>query len=105
VVSFTTIQRTREFGIRIALGAHRREIIRSAVRQAVVPGGVGLALGLLFALGFMRFAASLLHGVESFDPMIAAGTVVAMTGVALAASYLPARRATRIDPVATLKAE
>jgi putative ABC transport system permease protein len=105
VVSYTTIQRTREFGIRIALGARRREIVRSAVRQTAVPGGVGMAVGLLVAFVFMRFAGSLMYGVESFDPSMAAGTFVAMAGVALVASYLPARRANRIDPVATLKAE
>ena len=105
MVSYTTIQRTREFGIRIALGARGREIVRSAVRQTAVPGGVGMAVGLLLAFVFMRFAGSLMYGVESFDPGIAAGTFVVMAGVALAASYLPARRATRIDPVATLKVE
>ena len=97
VVSFTTIQRTREFGIRMALGARRGEIVRSAVRQVAVPGGIGLAVGLLLAYGFMRFAASMVYGVESFDPVIAAGTLVAMAGVALSASYVPARRATLID--------
>jgi predicted permease len=105
VIAYVVAQRSREVGIRMALGAQRREVRAMFLRQGLKLSAVGLALGLVAALALTQLMSSLLFGIEATDVV----TYVAAIGVILAAaalaSYLPARRASAIDPVETLKAE
>jgi hypothetical protein len=105
VIAYVVAQRSREVGIRMALGAQRREVRTMFLRQGLVLSAVGLVIGLVAALALTRLMSSLLFGIESTDVV----TYVAAIGVILAAaalaSYLPARRASAIDPIETLKAE
>ena len=105
VVAFSVAQRTREIGIRIALGATRATIFLMALREGAVIGIVGLVIGVLAALAVVRLLAASLYGISSTDPLsyVLAATVLLI--VALVASYLPARRATAVDPLVTLRAD
>ena len=98
-------RRRRELGIRMALGARRRGVQRMVLRQAAVVAGVGIGLGLAAALGLNRVLRSFLFGVEPDDPWALAGAGLLLAIVALAAAYLPARRATSVDPAEVLRAE
>lgn len=105
VVSYMTEQRTQEIGIRLALGARRAEILRMIVRQGVLLVVPGTAIGVLAAFALARLARSLLVGVSPADPLTFGGISVLLTTVALAASLIPARRATRVDPMVALRNE
>ena len=105
VVSYAAAQRTREIGIRIALGAQRRDVLRLVGGRGLVLVAVGVGVGLLAALALTRFMASLLYGVSATDPATFAAVVALLGGVALLACYAPARRATRVDPVVALRHE
>jgi putative ABC transport system permease protein len=105
VMSFTAEQRKREIGIRIALGARGRDILRLLVGEGMALALLGIALGLCSALGLSRFLSSLLHGVEPTDPPTLAAVCALLGAVALAACYLPARRALRNDPISVLRIE
>jgi predicted permease len=96
-------QRTREVGIRIALGATRRDVLRLVVGQGMTLAVTGIAIGLMVTLGLTRFLASLLYGVSTTDPWILASVSVGLGTLAALASYLPARRAMKIDPTEALK--
>jgi ABC-type antimicrobial peptide transport system permease subunit len=105
VISYAVSQRTREIGIRMALGAPRNQLTRMFVRQGLTLTATGVVLGLATAFMAMRFMSSLLFNVSPIDP----GTYVVMTaaiiGVAWLASYLPSRRAAAVEPVTALRAE
>ena len=105
VVSYTTGQRIREIGIRLALGAVRPRIVGEVVRRALLPVAIGIAVGLLGAAGASRVIAGMLYGVSAVDPMTYAGVVCVQVVVALAACYLPATRAVRSDPISVLRVE
>jgi predicted permease len=105
VVSYTASQRRREIGIRLALGALRGEIRRMFVRRALVPVGIGVAVGLAGAAGLTRLMASQLFGVSPLDPLTHAGVALGLVTAAALASYLPARRASALDPVDVLRGE
>lgn len=105
VISYGVSQRTQEIGVRVALGAQRSDVLKLVLRNGAVLGGVGVLIGLAGALGVTRFLRSMLVGVSPFDLMSFAGVAVMLTGVALLASYIPARRAARIDPVDAMRAE
>ena len=105
VLMHAVAQRTREIGIRLALGARRSEVIGMVVRQASWLAIAGLALGLSLALGASRLIRSLLFGIEPSDAMTYAAVALGLLAIALLASYLPARRASRIDPVRALRYE
>jgi len=105
VISYSVAQRTREIGIRIALGARRHEVLMMILRQGARLAFAGVAIGLLGALLLTQLMASLLYGVGARDPMTYAAVAILLVSVALAASYLPARRATRVDPVVALRYE
>jgi putative ABC transport system permease protein len=105
VLAHGVTQRTREIGIRLALGANRREVVGLVVGQAAALASGGLALGLLLAFGASRLMRGLLFGVEPNDVATYAGVAGALFAIALLASYLPARRASRVDPVTALRSE
>lgn len=105
VISYTTVRRTRELGIRLALGAERREIVGLVVTSGLWLAGLGTAIGLAAALLLSRFMASLLYGISATDPLTFAVVAIALVGTAALASYIPARRAARIDPMAALRYE
>jgi len=105
VLAFTTAQRTREIGLRMALGAKAGDVVRLILRQGFGLALVGVAVGIGLALALGRFLASQLYGVEPHDPATLAGVVVALTLVALLACFWPARRATRVDPMVALREE
>jgi putative ABC transport system permease protein len=105
VLSYSVAQRAQEIGVRIALGAEPRDVLRLIMREGVVVAGIGLAIGVGLALASSRVLATMLYGVEPRDVTVFAGVAVTLLGTALVASYLPARRATRVDPIAALRAD
>jgi putative ABC transport system permease protein len=105
VVSFSAAQRTREIGIRIALGASRRDILVATLRQGMQLTLIGVAAGLAGALAFSQLLRGVLLGVKPADPGTLAAVSLLLAAVALLASYLPARRATRVDPMIALRHE
>jgi putative ABC transport system permease protein len=105
VISYSVARRTHELGIRMVLGAGARDVIRLVLRQAMIVVGIGLAIGIAGAMAVSRFLRSWLYGVSERDPLTFIAVPVALAVVALLASYVPARRATRVDPVAALRCE
>ena len=105
VVSYGVNQRTREFGIRMALGAHPRQVLAMVLRQSSRPLALGVALGLPASLALTRGLKGFLYGITTADPLTFVATTVLLTGAALVASYFPARRATRVDPLVALRYE
>jgi ABC-type antimicrobial peptide transport system permease subunit len=105
VISYGVTQRKREIGIRMALGAQRKELTAMFVRQGLWLTGIGIACGVVIAFLAMRLMSSLLFGVSSRDPWTYAGTITCLIAVSWLACYLPSRRAASVDPVNTLRAE
>jgi ABC-type antimicrobial peptide transport system permease subunit len=105
VISYSVSQRTREIGVRMALGAARRDVNRLVLREGLPLIVVGLVLGLLAAFGLTRLMASLLFGVSPVDPVTFASVAATLAGIALLASYIPARRASAMDPTEALRWE
>ncbi len=103
VLSFSVSQRTQEMGVRIALGAQRAHVLRLVVRQGVTLAGIGILVGVAGAFGVTRVIRSLLYNVTPTDPMSFAGVAIFLTAIAFLASYLPARRATAVDPIVALR--
>jgi predicted permease len=105
VMSYAVSRRTHELGVRIALGAPRGEILRLVVRDGMAMAAAGAAVGLAGALGLTRFLASLLYGVRPADPLTLAAVLLLFGGIAVLACYIPAWRATRVDPLVALRYE
>lgn len=105
VTSYTVAQRTREFGICVALGASRSTILRRVLAQSVVAIGSGLVAGLLASVGLTRLLTELLYGVTPLDPITFVTVPLFLFGVACLATYLPARRATSVNPIVALRAD
>lgn len=103
VMAYSVSQRTRELGIRMALGAQSHEVVQLVLRQGMGLAAIGLIAGLLAAFGATRLLAALLYGVNPIDPAVFAGVTVLLAAAALTACYFPARRAVKIDPVIALR--
>jgi putative ABC transport system permease protein len=105
VLAYSVSQRTREIGIRMALGAEPGSVLRMLLGQGLVSVGIGLLVGLVGALGLSQLVSGLLFGVAPTDPWCFGGTAIVLVAVALTAAFLPARRATGIDPILALRTE
>jgi ABC-type antimicrobial peptide transport system permease subunit len=104
-MAYSVSQRTQEIGVRMALGANREAVVGLVVRQGAKLAAIGCSVGLLMALGVSRGLSVFLFGVSAFDPATFGGGLLALATAAIMASYLPARRAARVDPMAALRTE
>jgi ABC-type antimicrobial peptide transport system permease subunit len=105
VVMYSVVERYREIGLRIALGAQPVNVYRLVLRDGLIPVGVGVVAGVLVALGSARMIGSLLFEVSPYDPALTAGSVCLLLAVGTAACLLPARRAAAVEPMQALRAE
>jgi ABC-type antimicrobial peptide transport system permease subunit len=105
VISYSVAQRTRELGIRIALGAQKGDVLRLILRQGMTLVAAGIAFGIAASLGLTRLMATLLYGVSATDPLTFLALSIALLAVAFVACWLPARRASAVDPIVALHAE
>jgi putative ABC transport system permease protein len=105
LLAFSVTQRTQEIGVRMTLGAQPGEVVRLVMRHGVLLTGIGIAAGVAGAVGLTRFLAGMLFGLTPLDPLTYVSVALFFTTVAMAAAYLPARRATKVDPVIALRYE
>jgi putative ABC transport system permease protein len=105
LVAYSVAQRTREIGVRIAIGATHADILWMVMSHGMLPTALGVILGLIGAIGLSRFVASFLYQLTPTDPMTYAITAASLLVASLAASLIPARRATRLDPMVALRCE
>jgi ABC-type antimicrobial peptide transport system permease subunit len=105
LIAYSVAQRTREFGIRVALGAQAEDVLRLVLGQGAKLTGIGLIVGLLAAAASARLMQALLFRTTAYDPLVFIGVVIVLAVVALIAALLPARRATKVSPMTALRAE
>jgi ABC-type antimicrobial peptide transport system permease subunit len=105
VIFYIVVMRRNEIGIRMALGASRRNVVGVILRQTFVLLALGIAVGVVLALAVTRGASSLLYGLQPNDPLTFVGASALLIGVALLASFVPAHRASRVDPMVALRYE
>jgi ABC-type antimicrobial peptide transport system permease subunit len=105
VITYSVVQRQREIGLRIALGAQRASVYRLVLRDGLIPVGAGAVAGVLVAFASARLVRSLLFEVSPYDPLLAAGAVCLLIAIGVTASLLPARRAAAVEPMQALRME
>jgi putative ABC transport system permease protein len=105
VIAYVVSQRTREIGVRMALGARKADVLKLVMRQGLYVTGIGVAIGLVAALATTRLLSPFLYGIEAGDPGTLAGVAIGLASVAGLACYLPARRAMEVDPAVALRYE
>jgi putative ABC transport system permease protein len=105
VMAYSLTRRTREIGVRMALGAERADVLKMVLGQGLTITLVGVFVGIAGSLALTRTMKSMLFGITATDPITLAAVAILLTGVALAACYIPARRATRVDPMVALRYE
>jgi len=105
VISYAVRLRTRELGIRVALGATRDRVVRQVLGQGLWLTAGGIVVGVVAAFGLTRLLSTMLFGIGVLDPVTFVAVSAALVGIAVLASYLPARRAARVDPVIAMRAE
>jgi ABC-type antimicrobial peptide transport system permease subunit len=105
LMAYSVEQRTQEIGIRLALGADAQGVRRMVVRQGLRLAIIGIVVGLACAFVLTRFIASMLYGVQAWDPLVFIGVPIVLTAVAFLAAWVPARRASRVDPIQALRYE
>jgi ABC-type antimicrobial peptide transport system permease subunit len=103
VLAYSVVTRTQEIGVRMALGAERGQVMALVMRRGVSLAAIGITVGLIGAFAGARYLQSMLFGIEPRDPATFAGVAIMFAVVAAAAAYLPARRATRVDPMVALR--
>jgi len=104
-MAYTVGERTNEFGVRIAMGAQREDILWLASRHGLLISAAAFAIGLPAAIAGARFLAGLIYGTSPGDPVVFAGVPIILFAAVLTAGYIPAHRATRVDPLAALRYE
>ncbi len=105
VISYSVMRQTHEIGVRMALGAERRDVLRGVVRKGALLSGFGLAGGFAAALALTRVLTGMIYGVERTDPATFAAVALLLAAISILACYVPARRATRVDPMEALRCE
>jgi ABC-type antimicrobial peptide transport system permease subunit len=105
LMAYSVEQRTQEIGIRLALGAQMSQVLKMVVTQGMVLALAGVAIGLAAAFGLARLITAFLFGVTAKDPVVFAGVPILLTAIAFLAVWLPARRASRVDPLVALRYE
>jgi len=105
VMATTVTQRTHEIGLRVALGAQRRDVLRLIIKQGMIPVVIGVAIGLASVVVLTRLMTTLLFGVSATDPMTLTLITILLTAVSLLACFIPAQRATKVDPLVALRYE
>jgi putative ABC transport system permease protein len=104
-MAYSVVQRTHELGIRLALGASRETVLRAVLRRGLALVAIGIVAGVAGALAFTRVLGALLYGVSATDPSVFVAIIGLLAVVGILSSYVPARRATRVDPMVALRSE
>jgi ABC-type antimicrobial peptide transport system permease subunit len=104
-MAYVVARRTGEIGIRMAMGAQNRQVLVMILRETVLLACIGIAIGICAAIGLTRYLENMLYGLRPFDPLTYSAAVLVMLAVALTAGWLPARRASRLDPMVALRHE
>ena len=105
VLAYAVSQRTHEIGVRVAMGANRSDIVSLVIRQGLVLTGIGILIGVVAALASTRALSSILYGISPTDALTFATVILVLLGISALAAYLPARRATKLDPLDALRYE